>query len=323
LSAVDADRVDLRVPAESEGARLDQFLGDRAPRLTRSAWGRRIRDGAVTVDGVAASKPGLSLKAGMHVVGTLPAPAAAGPSPEEIPLDVIHEDDALIVVNKPAGMAVHPGHGRATGTLVHALLGRGTPLAASGAPARPGIVHRLDLGTSGAIVVAKTDEVHRALSAAFAERAVDKTYLALVWGHPDPEEGVIERAIGRSRTHAIKMSVTHTRGARRAALTEYRTLEAVPGFAWLEVRPRTGRTHQIRVHMQSLHHPLVGDDRYGGQGWRGIQDPLKRKALREFGRLALHASRLAFRHPATGRPVRYEAPLPREIERLLAALRSP
>lgn len=317
------DLLELIIPPEADGARLDQFLGEHEPRMTRSAWGRLIREGAVQVNDLPASKPGLSLKTGMRVVATIPPSVVPGPLPEAIPIRVIHEDDALIVVDKPAGMAVHPGHGRATGTLIHALLGRGATLAQSGAPERPGIVHRLDLGTSGVMVVAKTDAAHRALAAAFAERTVDKRYLALVWGHPEPEAGIIERSIGRSRANALKMSITATRGARREAVTEYRTLESVPGFAWVEVRPRTGRTHQIRVHMEWLHHPLVGDDRYGGQTWRGVQDPVRRKALRTFGRLALHAASISFPHPVSGDAVRFRAPAPPEFEQLLEVLRSP
>jgi len=229
----------------------------------------------------------------------------------------------LVVVDKPAGLVVHPGHGRRTGTLVNALLGRGTSLAPAGGAERPGIVHRLDAGTSGVIVVAKTDRAHRGLSNAFALRQVDKRYLALVWGHPDPPSGTIERGIGRSRNHPVKMAVRSTRGRARPALSHYRTLESMPGFAFLEVLPRTGRTHQIRVHLQSIHHPLVGDDRYGGRAWRGVQDPLKRKAIREFDRLGLHAADLAFDHPASGQRVRFSSPLPDLYQRLLEVLRKP
>jgi 23S rRNA pseudouridine1911/1915/1917 synthase len=170
------------------------------------------------------------------------------------------------------------------------------------------------------MVVAKTDRAHLTIAKAFAEREVDKRYIALVWGHLRPEDGVIDRAIGRSRTNATKMTTTMTRGARRPALTEYETRRDYPGFALVDVHPHTGRTHQIRVHMQDVGHPLVGDDRYGGSSWRGVQDPLRRKALREFDRLALHASRLSFNHPSTGDRVSFESALPAPFLSLLTAL---
>jgi 23S rRNA pseudouridine1911/1915/1917 synthase len=220
-------------------------------------------------------------------------------------------------------MVVHSGAGCDEGTLVNALLGRGTTLAPAGGVERPGIVHRLDRGTSGLMVVTKTDRAHRALAAAFAERAVRKRYLALVWGRPDPPEGTVERPIGRSRTNPTKMTVGASRGRRRSAVSHYATRESLPGFALLDVEPLTGRTHQIRVHLQSIHHPIVGDERYGGRSWRGVLDPIKRKALREFDRLALHAAALAFRHPTSGRALRFTARRDAQIEALLAVLREP
>jgi len=226
-------------------------------------------------------------------------------------------------VDKPAGLTVHPGHGCPEGTLVNGLLGRGVCLSSVGAPDRPGIVHRLDRGTSGLLVVAKTDAAHHALARAFAERTVRKRYVALVWGHPRPESGSIAREIGRSRRDPTKMAVGSTRGRKRRATTGYRTIEALRGFALLDVEPETGRTHQIRVHLESIHHPIVGDDRYGGRAWRGVQDPLKRRALRSFDRLALHAAELELPHPASGRTVRFRAPLPADLEQLLAVLRGP
>jgi 23S rRNA pseudouridine1911/1915/1917 synthase len=234
-------------------------------------------------------------------------------------VDVVHEDEHLLVVLKPAGLVVHPGHGRRSGTLVNALLGRGTPLAPAGGTERPGIVHRLDRETSGLLVVAKTDEAHRALAASFARREIRKTYLALVWGHPDPAAGTIDRGIGRSRSDRKKMVV----GARRSrsAVTSYRTIERLPGFALLEVDLVTGRTHQIRVHLESLRHPVVGDTRYGGRSARGLRDPALRAAILGFHRLALHAARLAFTHPTTGKPIALEAPLPGEFQALLEVLR--
>jgi len=318
-SARDGDIQSLSVPASAAGARLDRFLADTLPDRTRSALRRLIVDGRVTVDGTPAAKPGVVLEQGMRIAVHLPPPPADGPSPEKIPLDVVHEDETLLVVNKPAGLDVHPGHGRREGTLVNALLGRGTCLSPRGAPDRPGIVHRLDRETSGLVIVAKTEPAHEALSQAFARREIRKRYEALVWGHPAEEQGVIEKRIGRSRANPVNMAVGG-RGSREA-VTRYTTREQMMGFSLLTLYPETGRTHQIRVHLQSLHHPIVGDTRYGGGQWKGVQDPLKRNALRSFDRIALHASRLRFEHPTTGREITLRATLPAEFEALLDALR--
>jgi len=313
----------LDVPAEAEGLRLDRWLADSVDGTSRSGIRRWIESGCVSVDGAPPSKAGLPLRTGMAVVVEPPDPDAGRPEPEAIPLDVLWEDDDLIVVDKPAGMVVHPGHGARHATLVHALLGRGTALAPAGGVERPGIVHRLDRGTSGVLVVAKTDEALRGLAAAFAAREIAKRYLAVVWGHPDPPAGTIERAIGRSRVNPILMTTRGLRGRPRAAITDYATRERLPGFSVLDVDLRTGRTHQIRVHMQSIHHAIVGDDRYGGRAWRGLQDPLKRRAVRSFDRLALHAAELSFAHPRDGRRMRFQAPLPTALGALLDALRRP
>ncbi len=314
-----AEVVRIDVPESSAGTRLDVFLAASLAERTRSAARRLVLEGCVIVDGRAARKPGVIVQRGMSVEVHLPPPPSPVPLPEPIPIEVVHEDDHLLVVNKPAGLVVHPGHGRSRGTLVNALLGRGTRLAPAGGADRPGIVHRLDRETSGLLVVAKTDEAHRALASAFARREVSKTYLALVWRHPRPAEGTIEQAIGRSRSDPTRMSVRSPRG--RPATTAYRILESLPGFALLEVRLVTGRTHQIRVHFQSRQHPVVGDTRYGGQPWAGLRDATKRAAIRDFRRLALHASELRFLHPATRREIHLRSPLPPEFEALLAILR--
>lgn len=312
---------DFTVPAASEGTRLDRFLAEMIEDRTRSFLRRLIVEGEVTIDGEAVTKPGTPVKPGMEVRIRIPAPVEGRPLPEEIPLEVIHEDDDIIVVVKPAGLVVHPGHGRSCGTLVNALLGRGVALSSTGAPDRPGIVHRLDKETSGLLVVAKTESAHERLARAFERRLVRKRYRALVWGHPDPPAGRIELPIGRSRSNPLMMSVRSTRGRRRSALSTYETMEVMPGFALLAVSPETGRTHQIRVHMQSIHHPVVGDARYGGRGWRGVQDGVKKQAIRKFERLALHASDLAFTHPAGGGEIEFHSPLPPEFEELLNKLR--
>jgi 23S rRNA pseudouridine1911/1915/1917 synthase len=315
--------VRLRVPAEAEGKRLDRFLCASLGGPTRAALRRWILEGRIRIEGRAASKPGLALRSGMELVVEVPRPAAPTLAPDPgVPFEILHRDEHLVVVDKPAGVVVHPGAGVRDGTLVHGLLGRGVGLAPSGSPHRPGIVHRLDRGTSGLLVVARTDAAYAGLVRAFAERSVDKRYAALVWGHPDPDAGTIERAIGRSRSDPTRMSVGLTRGTRRPAITHYRTVERLVGFSRLVLRIETGRTHQIRVHLQSLHHPVVGDDRYGGRPWRGVQDPRKRSALRTFDRLALHAGELAFAHPIDGRALRFTSPLPVAFERLLAVLRA-
>ncbi len=312
---------DFTVPPGSAGTRLDRFLAEVIEDRTRSFLRRLIVAGEVTVDGEAVTKPGTPVRPAMEIRVHIPAQADGPPLPEKIPLQVIHEDDDIIVVVKPAGMVVHPGHGRRGGTLVNALLGRGVALPSTGAPDRPGIVHRLDRETSGLLVVAKTASAHDNLARAFERRLVRKRYQALVWGHPDPPAGRIELPIGRSRSNPLMMSVRATRGRRRAAVSTYETMEVVPGFALLSISPETGRTHQIRVHMQSINHPIVGDARYGGRGWRGVQDGVKKNAIRRFERLALHACDLAFAHPAGGGELRFRAPLPPDFEELLIKLR--
>jgi len=310
------------VPDEAAGARLDQFLATRLPGTSRAALRRWILGGHVLVGGAPAAKAGVALRGGLELIVHVPELAVPSDRVELVSFDVLHEDDALLVVAKPAGVAVHPGHGRAHGTLVDGLRSRGFRLAGRGGPTRPGIVHRLDAGTSGVLVVAKTDAAYDALSRAFAERRVIKVYLALVWGRVDPSAGRIERAIGRSRSDPTRMAIRDTRGRSREARTSYRTREGLPGFTLLDVAPETGRTHQIRVHLESIHHPIVGDERYGGRRWRGVLDPRKRQALRDLDRLALHAARLDFDHPTTGQRVSFAAPTPPELEQLLVTLRA-
>jgi len=313
------DTVHLTVPADADGERLDRFLTRMEASRTRSALRKMIDEGLVAVDGVPARKAGMSLSPGMMIEVTLPEPPSEIARPEKIPIDVVYEDDHLVVVCKSAGLVVHPGHGNLTGTLVNALLGRGTTLSSIGAPERPGIVHRLDRETSGLMVVAKTDQAHRSLAASFAGREVEKIYRALVWGHPKPDEGVIEKSIGRSRKDRTVMSVHAVRG--RHAVTRFKTVEIIPGFSMLRITLLTGRTHQIRVHLQSINHPVVGDNRYGGRQWKSVQDPIKRGALRGFTGQALHAAKLGFTHPATGRKLRFKAKLPAEFQELLDALK--
>jgi len=309
----------FEVPEQASGERLDTFVAEHAGPHSRSAWKRFIEEGRVTVDGRPVTKAGFALRAGMRIAAS---PAEGGPPTlegEAIPIDVVFEDAHLAVVLKPAGLVVHPGHGARRGTLVHALLGRGMPLAPLGGPERPGIVHRLDKETSGLLVVAKTDAAHRALAAMFAERRIKKTYLALLWGRPRPASGRIDAPIGRNRRDRTKMAEGAPGG--RPATTVYRTVEALHGFTLVEIDLITGRTHQIRVHFAARRHPVLGDARYGGSPWKAMRDPRRRAVIGRLGRLALHAARLELPHPVTGAPLDLRCPLPDALLGLLASLR--
>ncbi len=279
--------------------------------IPRNQVQRWLREGRVTKNGkaVSGSEPVL---AGDRISCDPPAPADDRIEAEHGDLSLLYEDADLLVLDKPAGLAVHPGAGRATGTLAHFLLGHDAGIAGVGGPGRPGIVHRLDLGTSGALVVAKTPEAYRALSEAFATRAVEKRYLAIVHGAPKPPEGTIEAPIGRHPTQRQEMAVV-SRG--RPARTDYRTVAASAGLALLALHLHTGRTHQIRVHAKHLGHPLVGDPVYGEARWKNLEKR-RQAVVRDFGRPALHAWRLAFAHPTTGAPLAFEAPVPVDLRTL-------
>jgi 23S rRNA pseudouridine1911/1915/1917 synthase len=297
--------------------RLDRFLTRQLPAHSRAYLQQLIEQGQIRVDGQA-TKSGYRLRLGDRIAVSLPAPRPSGVLPEPICLDVLYEDAHLLIVNKPAGMVVHPSPGNASGTLVNALLAHCPRLSGIGGVERPGIVHRLDKDTSGAIVVAKDDVTHRGLACQFADRQVKKVYLAVVAGGVRETAGVVDAAIGRHPVYRQKMS-THTRGGREA-VTEYRVLERFEHHTLVELRPRTGRTHQIRVHMAALGHPLLGDPTYGHSRKALTRSPLARQ-LSWFRRQALHAWVLAFTHPVTGEMLECRAPLPDDLERLLAILR--
>jgi 23S rRNA pseudouridine1911/1915/1917 synthase len=304
----DGGREVLTLDAEAAGQRLDRALALRLPEHSRTAIAAWIKEGRVRVDGrPLAAKT--RMEGGETVEIDIPAPEPTHLVPQDIPLDVLHEDEAILIVNKPAGLTVHPGAGQRDGTLANALVHRLRDLPALGGSDRPGIVHRLDKDTSGVMVVARTEPAQRALSAAFAERAVEKTYLACVHGAPDDDTGVIEAAIGRSPTSRTRMMVRRDGG--RAALTAWEVERRLPRHTLLRCMPRTGRTHQIRVHLKFRTLPIVGDPLYGHPGGPG--DALA-------PRLMLHAWRLAFSHPITGEQVAFEAPLPEDFETALAAL---
>ncbi|WP_274427278.1 RluA family pseudouridine synthase [Chelativorans sp. YIM 93263] len=324
---------ELQAEADAEGKRLDQWLAaETAPDLSRSRVQALIRAGAVLHGGKPITEPKRKVSAGERFTIELPEPEAPEPEGEAIPLDILYEDDALIVINKPAGLVVHPGPGNWSGTLVNALIHHcGTSLSGIGGVRRPGIVHRLDRETSGVMVVAKTDRAHRALAQAFADHGRDgmleRAYVALVWGAPQRASGIVDAPLGRS-THdrTLRAVVSSSRPDARAAVTHYTVLARYgPGTpeeriaSLIECRLATGRTHQIRVHMAHIGHPLVGDPAYG-RAFRTKANRLPSdlaEQARAFPRQALHAKLLAFRHPETGETLRFEAPIPHDLAELI------
>jgi 23S rRNA pseudouridine1911/1915/1917 synthase len=314
----------VEITAEDAGARLDKTLAEKLAELSRGRIQALMADGLITFEGSVVNDASSKAKAGVYTI-LIPPPAPADPQPEAIPLSVLFEDQHLIVVDKPAGMAAHPGPGTESGTLVNALLHHcGDSLSGIGGVARPGIVHRLDKDTSGVMVAAKTDAAHQGLAALFATHDIDRVYLALTRGAPYPAKGTIENRLGRSQHDRKKIAVLRTGG--REAITHYR-VEATygpadkPTAARVSCKLETGRTHQIRVHMASKGTPCLGDPAYGS----GPPAQPVREAIAESGlaRQALHAAVLGFVHPITGETLRFETPPPAdmtELERLLAAL---
>jgi 23S rRNA pseudouridine1911/1915/1917 synthase len=300
--------------AADAGQRLDQFLTSHVPDLSRSQAQRLIRDGHVRLNR-GKLKAGLSIEAGMTIDVELPAPTPPTPEPEALPLVVLHDDADLVVVDKPAGMVVHPAAGHARGTLVNALLHHVRGLSGVGGTERPGIVHRLDRGTSGVMVIAKHDRAHRELARQFHDREVIKEYVALVWGAPRTGER-IAAAIGRDARHRQKMSSRARRA--RPAVTRILDVEPLRGVSLVRVTIETGRTHQIRVHLSERGHAVVGDALYGGARARL---PLDLAPLATLDRPFLHAAKLTFSHPATGQRMTFEAPLPADLAAVLTRLR--
>lgn len=312
----------MRVPLEAAGQRVDRVLAELLPHLSRSQIQRLIDHGAVQLEGTPVDRASLPVTGGETATVEVPRqrPRRAEPRPEPIPLEILYEDDEVVAVNKPAGMVVHPGAGNPDGTLVNALLHRyGDGLSTAGGPQRPGLVHRLDKGTSGVLVVARTDRAHRSLAAQFKARTVGKEYEAVVYGRPDGTEGTIDLPLGRDRAQRTKVSPRTDRP--REATTRWRRVEDFPGFSLLQIWPRTGRTHQVRAHLAAIHHPCVGDTRYAGKQWRGIPVGWVRDAVRRFPRPALHAHRLVVEHPASGRKLELVAPRPHDLEELIGLLR--
>jgi 23S rRNA pseudouridine1911/1915/1917 synthase len=301
----------LRVTSDETGQRLDRYLAARLPQLSRTRIQELIAEGRVLIEGKSA-RASLRVEEGAGVqieVVARPAPAAEA---EEIPIEILYEDDDLVVVNKPAGMIVHAGAGESHGTLVNALLHRLGKLSSTGGAVRPGIVHRLDRGTSGTLVVARNDAAHRALSAQFGAREVEKVYVTLVHGRMKADAGKIELPVARDLQRRTRMTTRRREG--RESRTDWRVLARVNGLTLLEIRLHTGRTHQIRVHLAAIGHPVVGDTVYGAP-----REPrVDRHKLAPLGRPFLHAALIGFVHPTTGERVSFRAPLEAGLQAYLA-----
>lgn len=305
----------VTVEAEHAGARLDRFLATVLDTISRSQVQRLIKEGHVHVDGRPA-KPNLPLKVGQSVVVERPEPAESSVTAEAIHVPILYQDEDVVVVDKPAGMVVHPAAGHGSGTLVNALLHHVDDLSGIGGEKRPGIVHRLDKGTSGLMVVAKNDAAHDALAQQFHDRQVDKEYVALVWGEVQPGRR-IDAPIGRDPENRKKMSA-RARRSREAVTRVVRTEPMTRALTLAVVAIHTGRTHQIRVHLSAIGHPVVGDALYGGVHRRVPGDL---RAVSRLERPFLHAARLAFRHPADGRRMEFTSPLPADLQSVLDDLR--
>ncbi len=336
MEGVAERRIDLVAGVDEAGSRLDRLLAARLGDLSRTRLQALIRQGEVRLGGKTIVDPGHRVKPGDAIELSLPVPVAAEPLPEPIPLVIVHEDETLVVIDKPAGMVVHPAAGHATGTLVNALIAHcGDTLSGIGGVRRPGIVHRLDKDTSGLLVIAKSDAAHRGLADQFAAHGRDgrlvRVYQALVWGKPDQRLGRIEAALARSAANRTKIAVVRSGG--RQAVTHYELLEAFaapggkpagkPVASLLACRLETGRTHQIRVHLASIGHPVLGDRSYGA-GFAASARALPERArsmLELLGRQALHACELGFEHPVSRRALHFQSAMPKDMERLVEALR--
>ncbi|HEU4834208.1 MAG TPA: RluA family pseudouridine synthase [Pyrinomonadaceae bacterium] len=302
------------IGSDQAGARLDAYLASQIEGWSRARLQRLIENEDVLVNGKV-SKPSYKLRDGDEIEVELVAPAADVFTPENIPLDIVFEDETLVVVNKPAGLVVHPAAGTPSGTLANALAYHFQKL--PGTVVRPGIVHRLDRDTSGLLVVAKTEAALENLSDQFRDRSVYKSYVALVHGRVLSNTGKIDQPLARDRSNRTRMAVV--RGGRNS-LTLYRVRQAFDRFTLLDVELKTGRTHQIRVHLAWLKHPVVGDETYGGGRDNTIKDPRLRARIRALHRQFLHAEKLGFKHPKTGEFVKFESPLPPALLELLEGL---
>jgi len=306
-------RFRVSIPPEQDGARLDRALAVLASGHSRSFLVKLIDDGRVTLDGHVATKPSQRVEAGQAIELEVPSPAPSTLESQELPLTILFEDADMVVIDKPPGLVVHPAAGHPDRTLVNALLFHVKDLSGIGGQLRPGIVHRLDKDTSGVMIIAKNDETHRRLTAAWNTDRVRKEYLALVYGTPSEERGTIDAPIGRDSRDRKKMAVVSEGG--RNAITDYEVVERMRYVSLIRCRLRTGRTHQIRVHLKHLGHPIVGDPMYSGPQWRGIPDKKVQKALSGFGRQALHAANVRVDERVFG------ADIPEDFRALLLKLR--
>jgi 23S rRNA pseudouridine1911/1915/1917 synthase len=323
----------LAVPDDAQPERLDRALARALADLSRSRLQALVREGRVRVGDAVVREPSAKVFGGARVAVEVPPPEPAEPQGEAIALAVIYEDSELIVIDKPAGLVVHPAAGHESGTLVNALIAHcGDSLSGIGGVRRPGVVHRLDKDTSGLLVVAKTDRAHQGLAAQFADHGrtgpLERAYVALVWGVPEPARGVVDRAIARSAHNREKMAVVRE-GQGRHARTHYAVEETFgaakdPAASLVRCTLETGRTHQIRVHMAEIGHPLLGDATYGaGYKTKAARlPPAAREALAGLNRQALHAAVLGFEHPVTGEKLRFTSDPPEDLARLIAALRN-
>jgi len=351
-STIDNIHIDITVEEEAEGQRLDKFLAlslaQSLPDISRTRLKQLITEGQVTFIPASSSHksqtitdPSYRVKHADHFFCTIPVIEEAVPIGQDIPLDVVYEDDQLIVINKPAGMVVHPAPGNPDGTLVNALIYHcGDSLSGINGVKRPGIVHRIDKETSGLMVAAKTDRAHHKLAKQFAKHTLERAYLAVVWGVPNPASGTIHEKIGRDTRNRLKMAVVPYESKRgRDAVTHYQVVRRLepkrktfdkgtalkrlaPSLCLVECRLETGRTHQVRVHMSHIRHPLVGDPHYGKSGpmqSKNFSDRAQ-EAINGFNRQALHAFVIGFVHPTTGEDLTFEAEVPNDMKRLISAL---
>jgi 23S rRNA pseudouridine1911/1915/1917 synthase len=313
--------IDITVSAADAGERVDRLLARERPELSRSRVKSLIEDGQLSADGVTIANPSFRVKPEQVLRLVLPPPVEDRPVPQDLALSIVYEDESLIVIDKPAGLVVHPAPGNPDMTLVNALLAHcGDSLAGIGGVRRPGIVHRLDKDTSGLMVAAKTERAHAHLSAAFADRSIERAYHAAVWGMPNPREGEIDLPIGRSSANRQKMAVV---ASGKPARTLYKVLRPLGLVASLvECRLKTGRTHQIRVHMTELGHPLIGDPAYGRSKPARLKQlaPEAAAAVAGFPRQALHACLLGFTHPVSGEMLRFTSAYPADLAGLLSFL---
>lgn len=319
------------VPEEAAGQRLDVFITAQIPHTSRMRIKRGIDTGKTLVDGVP-EKAALRIEAGQKIDFTLPPPPAAGPEPEPIPLDILYEDEAIAVVNKPPRMVVHPARGHWSGTLASALVHHFGELSQHGGAIRPGIVHRLDRDTSGVMVVAKTDAAHMHLAEQFQNRTVEKEYLAIVLGSPDRDRDIIDIPIANHPSHREKMTLLANHSTSRAAQTFYEVEERFRGFAYVRCFPKTGRTHQIRLHLESIRCPVLCDKLYGGRARLTLEELRNMTRMKQLApdrspaeivldRQALHAHVLRIFHPLTGNRLEFRAKLPADLESVLVLLR--